>query len=123
MFPPIRLREALSLGGLSVRELAIRTWLKILENEIMTRAAAVSFYAMMALVPFLGLVLTITIELLPDLRGPSGTTIGFANMTVGELRQIDGAHLPSRGLPRDREPDHADSEAAPGGLHLGRAWR
>ena len=88
MFPPIRLREALSLGGLSVRELASRTWLKILDNEIMTRAAAVSFYAMMALVPFLGLVLTITIELLPDLRGPSGTTIGFANMTVGELRQI-----------------------------------
>ena len=88
MFPPIRLREALTLGGLSIRELASRTWSKILENEIMTRAAAVSFYAMMALVPFLGLVLTITIELLPDLRGPSGTTIGFANMTVGELRQI-----------------------------------
>ncbi len=88
MFPPIRLREALTLGGLSVRELTIRTWLKILENEIMTRAAAVSFYAMMALVPFLGLVLTIAIELLPDLRGPSGTMIGFANMTVGELRQL-----------------------------------
>ena len=54
VFPPIRLREALSLGGLSVRELASRTWKKILENEIMTRAAAVSFYAMLALVPFLG---------------------------------------------------------------------
>jgi membrane protein len=88
VFPPIRLREALNLGGLSIRELASRTWFKILDNEIMTRAAAVSFYAMMALVPFLVLVLTITIDLLPDLRGPSGTTIGFANMTVGELRQV-----------------------------------
>jgi membrane protein len=87
VFPPIRLREALSLGGLNVRELAVRTWASVLENEIMTRAAAVSFYAMMALVPFLAIVLTLMIELLPDLRGPSGTTIGFANMTVGELRQ------------------------------------
>ncbi len=86
MFPPIRLREAFKLGGLSFRELAIRTWSKILENEIMTRASAVSFYAMLALVPFLGLVLAITLDLLPDLRGPSGATLGFGNMTVGELR-------------------------------------
>jgi membrane protein len=87
VFPSLRLREALSLGGLSLRELVSRTWKKIVENEIMTRAAAVSFYAMLALVPFLGLVLSIVVDLLPDLRGPSGTTIGFANQTVGELRQ------------------------------------
>jgi membrane protein len=87
VFPPIRLREALSLGGLSVRELVSRTWSRVLENEIMTRASAVAFYAMLALVPFLGLVLTLALELLPDLRGPSGATIGFANMTVGEFRQ------------------------------------
>lgn len=87
MFPPIRLREALRLGGLSIRELALRTWTKIYENEIMTRASAVSFYAMLALVPFLVLVLTIAVNLLPDLRGPSGATVGFGNMTVGELRR------------------------------------
>jgi membrane protein len=87
VFPPIRLREAMSLGGLSLRELATRTWKKIIENEIMTRAAAVSFYAMLALVPFLALVLTLVVDLLPDLRSPSGTTLGFSNMTVGELRQ------------------------------------
>ena len=40
MFPPLRLREALSLGGLSVRELVLRTWEKVNENEIMSRAAA-----------------------------------------------------------------------------------
>jgi len=86
-FPPLRLREALHLGGLTVRELASRTWQKINENEIMTRAAAVSFYAMMALVPFLAVVLTLAIDLLPDLSSPSGETAGFGNMTVGELRQ------------------------------------
>src|SRR4051794_1121885 len=85
VFLPIRLREALNLGGMSPRELLTRTWKKIRENEIMTRAAAVSFYAMLALVPFLALILTIAVDLLPDLRGPSGTTLGFGNMTVGEL--------------------------------------
>ena len=79
MFPPLRLREALSLGGLSVRELALRTWKKIIENEIMTRAAAVSFYAMLALVPFLGLVLTSPSQLLarPD-RARRGRRSGSA---------------------------------------------
>ncbi len=69
MFPPLRLREAFSLGGLTPRELAIRTWHAISTNEIQTRAAAVAFYAMLALVPFLGLVLVLASQLLPDLTG------------------------------------------------------
>jgi membrane protein len=95
VFPPIRLKEALSLGGMSFRELAIRTWKKINDNEIMTRAAAVSFYAMLALVPFLFLVLTLALDLLPDLKGPSGETVGFGSMTVGELLQTLKKILPA----------------------------
>jgi membrane protein len=83
----VRLREALRLGGLSAKALAVRTWEKVLENEIMTRASAVAFYAMLALVPFLALVLTIVIDVLPDLRGPESAHARIANMTVGELRQ------------------------------------
>src|SRR5690348_1903634 len=41
VFPPLRLREALNLGGLTFRELAVRTWREINRNEIQTRAAAV----------------------------------------------------------------------------------
>src|SRR5262249_5299178 len=77
MFPPLRLREALTLGGLSPRECALRTWAKVNENEIMTRAAAVSFYAMLALIPFLALVLTLSVQLLPDLTGLTGKTSGI----------------------------------------------
>jgi membrane protein len=95
VFPPIRLRAALTLGGLGVRELVVRTWTKVNENEIMTRAAAVAFYAMMALVPFLVVLLTLTSGLLPDLKGPSGAKIAFANMTVGELRQTLHSVFPS----------------------------
>jgi membrane protein len=95
MFPPLRLREALKLGGLSFRELITRTWEKIDENEIMTRAAAVAFYAMLTLVPFLALIMTLAIELLPDLTGPSGAAIGFGTMTVGELRETLQNFFPS----------------------------
>jgi len=85
----------LSLGGLSLRDLAVRTWKRIDQNELMTRAAAISFYAMLALVPFLALVLAITIDLLPDLQGPSGADAGIANMTVGELRHTLESLFPS----------------------------
>jgi membrane protein len=95
VFPPIRLREALRLGGLSVRELALRTWTKIYENEIMTRAAAVSFYAMLALVPFLALVLIIIVDLLPDLREVSGARVGIFNMTPDDLDRLLQGLLPA----------------------------
>ena len=51
------------------REAIGRTWKKIEENEILTRAAAIAFYAMLALVPFLGLLLTLAVQLLPDITG------------------------------------------------------
>jgi membrane protein len=81
-FPSLRIREALAMGGLSAAELGRRTWNQINENEIMTRAAAVSFYAMLTLVPFLGLVLTVTVQLLPDITGSKGRTTGIANLTT-----------------------------------------
>jgi membrane protein len=94
MFPPLRLREALSLGGLSVRELTVRTWKNINDHEIMTRAAAVAFYAMLALVPFLALVLTFTAWVLPDITGLTGRSTGIGNLTTEQLRATLSAFLP-----------------------------
>jgi membrane protein len=97
VFPPLRLREALTLGGLSVRELLHRTWNRLNDHEIMTRAAAVSFYAMLAMVPFLALVLTISVQLLPDVTGLSGRTTGIGNLTTEQLRATLKAFLPTEG--------------------------
>ena len=69
----VRLRAAFSLGGLTVPELVRRTGKVIVQHEIMTRAAAVSFYAMLAAVPFLALILTFAIQLLPDRLLADGT--------------------------------------------------
>jgi membrane protein len=66
-FPPMRLRSAFNLGGLTPMQLARRTWCRVSENALMSRAAAVAFYAMLALVPFLALVLTLTVKALPDI--------------------------------------------------------
>jgi membrane protein len=84
VFPPLRLREALTLGGLSARELVVRTWRMMNDHEIWTRAAAISFYAMLAAVPFLGIVLLFAVQLLPDLTGRGGDP-RMANSAVAQL--------------------------------------
>ncbi len=95
MFPSLRLREAWRLGGLSVSELVVRTWNRINENEIMTRAAAVSFYAMLALVPFLTFVLTLSVRLLPEISDSPGMKVQIGTLTVFELdRTLEEAFPP-----------------------------
>jgi membrane protein len=122
MFPPLRLREALSLGGLSVRELAIRTWKKINEHEVLTRAAAVAFYAMLALVPFLGLVLNLAVQLLPDITRRSGHSLGFGNMTVEQLEATLKAMFPREAFEIVRDQiARLQSESHPGLISAGLA--
>ncbi len=60
-FTWLRLPDAWKWGGLSFKELAVRTYEAVDKHETIDRAAIVAFYAMLALVPFLGLVLTVTV--------------------------------------------------------------
>ncbi len=83
VFLPLRLREAWTLSGLTPREAAVQTWKKISEHEILTRAAAIAFYAMLALVPFLGLVLTLAVQFLPDI------TCRNAAIDDGTVKQLE----------------------------------
>lgn len=92
-----RLKEALNLGGLSVRELLTRTWKKVNDNEILTRAAAVSFYAMLAMVPMIAILLTVLVQLLPDITGTTGRTVGLGNMSVESLQGTLRNVLPDEG--------------------------
>jgi membrane protein len=57
----IRLREAWNWGGLTARELATRTYEAIDKHETLDRAATVAFWAMLALVPFLGFLLALAL--------------------------------------------------------------
>jgi len=98
--------SAMNLGGLALAEALRRTWAKINEHEILTRAAAITFYAIAALVPFLALVFLIGAYLLPWLT--DGRSINpveplemllppeAAAMLAGELENI--RQRPSPGL-------------------------
>ncbi len=58
----------------------------------MTRAAGVAFYAMLALVPFLALILTLAVYALPDVTGQQGREVD--NQTVRELKATLQESLP-----------------------------
>ncbi len=67
MLDRLRPRMPMSLGGLSLRQLAVGIWKRMEEHDAMTWAAAVAFYAMLATIPFLALVLVVVVLRLPDL--------------------------------------------------------
>ncbi len=101
-----RLWSALHLGGLSVREVAERTWTKINEHEVLTRAAAISFYAIAALVPFLALVITLTAYFLPWIApgaGEGGPGVADLSDPLRDLLPADAASIVSREIQRLQE--------------------
>ena len=67
MSSPLCPHTPMSLGGLSLRQIAVEMWTRMEEHDAMTWAAAVGFYAMLATVPFLALVLVVVVLRLPDL--------------------------------------------------------
>ena len=75
----------MSLGGLSSRQIAVGVWKRMEEHDSMTWAAAVAFYAMLATVPFLAIVLVGVVLRLPDLSGTGRRTTGLGNLTVDQL--------------------------------------
>lgn len=80
-----RLWAAFHLGGLSVREVAMRTWERINRHEILTRGAAITFYAIAALVPFLALVITLTAYILPP---PVRQAVSGTSQAVGPMDEL-----------------------------------
>jgi membrane protein len=78
-------RMTMSLGGLSLLQITVGTWKRMDEHDAMTWAAAVAFYAMLATVPFLAIVLVALVLGLPDLSGAGRRTTGLGHLTVDQL--------------------------------------
>ena len=88
----IRLREAWNWGGLSARELVVRTWKAMDQHDTLNQAAVVAFYAMLSLVPMLGLVLALAV----GMRGDVGTqlkTLSAQQMPDKEASDIIGKQI------------------------------
>jgi membrane protein len=63
-----RFVSVIQFGGLTGRQVALRTWERINEHAILTRAAAIAFYAIAALIPFMGLLIALTAQWLPRIE-------------------------------------------------------
>src|SRR5262249_4587046 len=99
-----RLFWAMNLGGLTVRVAATRTWKRVSEHAILTRAAAISFYATAALIPFLGLLIALSAHWLPWILGGStnGPLPPVAFNLLDSLLPRDAVSLIAREIARLR---------------------
>ncbi len=77
-FTSIRLKEAWNWGGLSFRELMVRTYRAMDKHDTLNQAAVVAFYGMMSLVPLLGVVLSLAL----------GARTGVAEQIDGLSKQM-----------------------------------
>lgn len=64
-FSVAQLTSDIRVGEISVATAVYRTWKRSERHELLTRAAAIAFYAIAALIPFLALVIALSAHLLP----------------------------------------------------------
>ncbi len=77
-------------GTLTLRGMTFAHFVRALvdefnDHEILTRAAAIAFYAMLACVPFMGVLLALSVQLLPDLAVLPHGLRGVEQQAVIEL--------------------------------------
>jgi membrane protein len=101
-FTSVRLREAWNWGGLSARELALRTYRQMDKHETIDRAAIVAFYAMLSLVPFLGIVLAIA--------------LGGAGQIAAQIESLSRSFLPPEADTLLRDQVHKIRTSPPTGV-------
>ncbi len=93
----------MNLGGLTFREAAVRTWTRIIEDAILTRAAAISFYAFAAIVPFMALLIALTAHWLPWIAPKvTGTPVSDLSEPIRDLLPGDAATFVAHELGRLR---------------------
>lgn len=100
-----RLKSALTLGGKHPLQTLKLTWKKVIEREVMTRAAGIAFYAMLALVPFLALMITLGAQALPESAlavGGEGKASGFQS-TLRGLFPAEASEIITSQIKRIRE--------------------
>jgi uncharacterized BrkB/YihY/UPF0761 family membrane protein len=85
---------ALPRKRLTAWKLLKQAWHFINEHEVVTRASAIAFSAMMAAVPFLLMLITIFVQLLPDMS-PQRTGGGIGALTVEQLEEALRSMFPA----------------------------
>lgn len=101
-----RLKSALTLAGQAPRQVLERAWSQLNTNEVFTRAAAIAYYAMLASVPFLAVLITLAVRMLPPeaLVGSdvSGRAVGQFQATVQQALPPEAAAIVTDQIKRMR---------------------
>jgi membrane protein len=96
-----RFWSAMNLGGLTVREAAVRTWTRINDDIILTRAAAITFYAFASIVPFMTLFIALTAHWLPWAERQLGVEpLSDISEPIHDLLPLDAVSFVSHELKR-----------------------
>jgi membrane protein len=98
---------AVHLDGLTVRELAIETWRRIDNQAVMTRAAAITFYGIAALIPFMGLLIVLWAKALPLVESTFSGSLDLEPIEPFDpLLPADAGSLLRRELSRIKAESH-----------------
>jgi membrane protein len=101
MFISKRFLWALHRGAISLRALAAETWVRINDHAVLTRAAAIAFYAIAALIPFMALLIALTSRWLPWIALQLGGDRNFDPLDLlRDLLPADAASFLTRELNR-----------------------
>ena len=93
----------MNLGGLNFRLAAVRTWARIVNDAILTRAAAISFYAFAAIVPFMALLIALTAHWFTWIAPRvTGEPVSDVSEPFRDLLPADAASFVARELARLR---------------------
>jgi membrane protein len=82
---PRKLFGSLSFEGMTLEQFVRALVREFIDHEILTRSAAIAFYAMLACVPFIAVLLALSVQLLPDFSMLPHGLRGVEQQAVHEL--------------------------------------
>lgn len=94
---PTQLFSTLGFKGKDAKIVAQALWSEIVDHEILTRSAAISFYAMLAFVPLIAVIFAISIEFFQDSQLFGSVLDGVQHKTVVALERSLHQIIPEDG--------------------------
>jgi membrane protein len=91
---PRKLFGSLSFEGMTFEQFVRALVREFIDHEILTRSAAIAFYAMLAFVPFIAVLLALSVQLVPDITLLPHGLHGVEQQAVHELERAMKTLIP-----------------------------
>ena len=94
---PTRLFSTLGFKGKDAKVVARAIWREIVDHEILTRSAAISFYAMLAFVPLIAVLFAVSIQVFQQWEALNIKVDGVQQRTISALERSLHQVIPEEG--------------------------